>query len=201
MNSSSPIDRKTQILDAAEKRFARFGLSKVTMEEIAGDLGMSKAALYYYFKTKEEIFREVIAREQAQFIAGAEKILSRDAAAREKLVDYGRQRLSFFHEIANLNLLGIQAWLDVKPFMGDLFKEFARQEIHVLVRILKQGKGSGEFAAVHVEKTAGIVLNVLRGWGHHAFKSALSGEMPALSKLREENDQLMTILLNGLLTR
>jgi len=34
--------------------FRRFGLAKVTMDEIAADLGISKAALYYYFPAKED---------------------------------------------------------------------------------------------------------------------------------------------------
>jgi len=58
MNQTLHPDKHAIILDAAQKRFARFGVGKVTMEEISADLGMSKAALYYYFKTKEEIFRQ-----------------------------------------------------------------------------------------------------------------------------------------------
>jgi TetR/AcrR family transcriptional regulator len=201
MNNQIQPDRKTQILNAAEQRFARFGLSKVTMDEIAADVGMSKAALYYYFKTKEDIFREVIAREQAQFIDGAEKIIARDTAASEKLRQYGRQRILFFNEIANLNLLGIQAWLDVKPFMSDLFKEFAGHEARLLTRIVKHGKRAAEFSAASPEKTAGLILNVLRGWGHHAFKPLLSGERPDLRSIQDEYDLLISMLLTGLLTR
>lgn len=44
------------ILEAARKRFAHFGISKTTMNEIAADIGMSKASLYYYFPDKEKLF-------------------------------------------------------------------------------------------------------------------------------------------------
>ncbi len=201
MNNNSHPDRKTQILDAAEKRFARFGLSKATMEEIAGDLGMSKAALYYYFQTKEEVFREVIAREQAQFIAGAEKILAQGITAKARLLEYARQRMLFFREIVNLNLLGIQAWLDVKPFMGGLFKEFAEQETRYLTRILKEGKRSGEFALASPEKSAAVVLTLLRGWGHQSFKSMTHGEPADFRRIQEDGEIFLSILLNGLLSR
>ena len=52
-------EKLSKVLDAAQKRFARFGLSKTTMNDIADDLGVSKASLYYYFPDKESIFKKV----------------------------------------------------------------------------------------------------------------------------------------------
>jgi AcrR family transcriptional regulator len=40
------IEIRNRILKAAEERFFRFGFSKVTMDEIASELGMSKKTLY-----------------------------------------------------------------------------------------------------------------------------------------------------------
>ena len=52
--------KKNQIIKAAEKRFIRHGLNKTTMDEIARDLRISKASIYHYFKSKEEIYVNVI---------------------------------------------------------------------------------------------------------------------------------------------
>jgi len=57
-------DKEELILQAAQHRFAAYGLSKVTMDEIAEDVGMAKASLYYCFPTKETIFRSVVQHEQ-----------------------------------------------------------------------------------------------------------------------------------------
>ena len=53
-------DRKTQIIRAAVKRFARHGLTKTTLDEIARDLRIGKATIYHYFKSKDELFFETI---------------------------------------------------------------------------------------------------------------------------------------------
>jgi TetR/AcrR family transcriptional regulator len=54
-------DRKReQIIEAALKRFAHFGLSKTTMTEIAADLSLSKALLYYYFPDKTSLYKAVV---------------------------------------------------------------------------------------------------------------------------------------------
>lgn len=47
---------RQEILAGARELFIHFGFKKTTMEDIARKVGKSKSALYYYFKTKEEIF-------------------------------------------------------------------------------------------------------------------------------------------------
>lgn len=54
---------REEILNGAKELFERFGFKKTTMEDIAKQVGKSKSALYYYYKTKEEIFEAVILNE------------------------------------------------------------------------------------------------------------------------------------------
>jgi TetR/AcrR family transcriptional regulator len=156
------VEKKTHILDAAQKRFARYGLSKVTMDEIAADLGMSKAALYYYFQTKEEIFREVIAREQQEFIDRVAVIIKEQCPAAEKLRRYFDQHLTFFNELANLKIIHEHAD-DVHSIMRELFREFSRKETAFLETILRRGKTHREFTVDSAEKTASLLQHVLQG--------------------------------------
>ncbi|TAK58062.1 MAG: TetR/AcrR family transcriptional regulator [Bacteroidetes bacterium] len=57
-----PVDDITRqrILEVAQEHFLRLGFSKVTMEEIATQLGISKKTLYVYFPSKEELLSEVM---------------------------------------------------------------------------------------------------------------------------------------------
>jgi AcrR family transcriptional regulator len=52
--------KREKILEASYERFLHFGYSKTTMNEIAGDLSMSKALLYYYFPDKSELYMSVM---------------------------------------------------------------------------------------------------------------------------------------------
>ncbi|HOW35374.1 MAG TPA: TetR/AcrR family transcriptional regulator [Candidatus Omnitrophota bacterium] len=53
---------KEKILNAAEKRMVKFGYRKVTMDEIAQDLVMSKNTIYKYFQSKAEITENLFLR-------------------------------------------------------------------------------------------------------------------------------------------
>jgi len=160
---SHSAEKKALILDAARRRFAHYGLSKVTMDEIAADLGMSKAALYYYFQTKEEIFREVIGQEQQEFIGRVEVIIEEKCPAAEKLRHYFDQHLTFFNELVNLKIIHEHAEDDFHSIMHDLFREFSRKETAFLETILRTGKTHHEFAIDSAEKTASLLQHVLQG--------------------------------------
>jgi TetR/AcrR family transcriptional regulator len=52
--------KRDAIIEAAQKRFNHFGVGKTTMNEIADDLSISKASLYYYFPDKLNLFAAVL---------------------------------------------------------------------------------------------------------------------------------------------
>src|ERR1700730_4614653 len=51
---------RTRILESAHRVFSQKGYREATMDEIAKGLGLSKAALYRYYQSKEELFREIL---------------------------------------------------------------------------------------------------------------------------------------------
>ena len=82
-------ERKQQILKAAEKRFARHGLNKTTLEEIARDLRIGKTTIYHYFSSKEELFYAAIKWESDLVLEELAKIFSSEVSSiNEKLSLY-----------------------------------------------------------------------------------------------------------------
>jgi AcrR family transcriptional regulator len=193
-------DKERQILDAAQKRFAVFGLTKVTMDEIAADLGMGKASLYYYFSTKEELFRAVILREQKEFLLRIQEIARQKIAVADKLKRYTDQRLIYFGELLNLHLLGIHSWLNTKPLFRELFESFAAEEEKYLAGLLREGNKSGEFLLSDPEATAKLLLHILQGMRMRVLRAAQVDGVPAAAQkeLAAEMGQLIELVLNGI---
>jgi len=52
------LEAKGRILDSAAQVFAEKGYSRATMDDVAKKIGVSKGALYLYFKSKEKLFEE-----------------------------------------------------------------------------------------------------------------------------------------------
>lgn len=55
-------ERRNYIIDAAEKLFFSKGYDNVSMKDISDEVGISRAALYLYFKNKEVIYLAIVLR-------------------------------------------------------------------------------------------------------------------------------------------
>ncbi len=60
---------EARILDAAERVFAGAGFGGATMAAIAAQAGLPKANLHYYFGSKQELYREVLAQTLTNWLA------------------------------------------------------------------------------------------------------------------------------------
>jgi TetR/AcrR family transcriptional repressor of mexJK operon len=197
---SNTPDKRSSILHAARERFFRFGLSKVTMDEIAADLGMSKAALYYYFPTKEDMFRLVISTEQEDFVRRIESIIQKKSAASDKLGEFFAEHLTLLGTLLDLRILSDEAGHAIKPIMRDLFKEFSQKETAFLETILREGKKRKEFAIDYPDATALLLEHVLVGLRIRFFKSILNSESgrDEVGKYRNEILLLSKIFIRGI---
>jgi TetR/AcrR family transcriptional regulator len=68
---------KEKILKEASKLFSEFGFSGVSMENIAKKLNITKAALYFHFKSKKEIYLKVLERAFQELMAEIEREISK----------------------------------------------------------------------------------------------------------------------------
>jgi AcrR family transcriptional regulator len=85
--------RFDEIIEAAARRFAEKGFD-ATINEIASDLGMSGAALYYYVKNKDQLVYEIWHRAGARLQVGLEDELSSSKPTLVKLRSAFRRHLN-----------------------------------------------------------------------------------------------------------
>jgi AcrR family transcriptional regulator len=90
-NIQNIAKRKEQILKAAVTAFARSGLKDTSMNDIVRESGLSKGAIYWYYKSKDEIIAELLNEFfDPEDIKKVEAMLSTGTPLQkiEKLVDY-----------------------------------------------------------------------------------------------------------------
>ncbi len=68
------IERKNEILDAAERLFGTKGFDNTSTNDILNEVGIARGTLYYHFKSKEDILDAMIGRITEQLIAKARVI-------------------------------------------------------------------------------------------------------------------------------
>lgn len=81
-NDKNLSGREQEIVEAARKVFAEYGYKKVTMDDVAAKMNITRSALYYYYKSKDDLFIAVTEKETG--IYGAHL---REAVASAKTTD------------------------------------------------------------------------------------------------------------------
>jgi AcrR family transcriptional regulator len=123
---------KERILNKASEMFEQFGFSKVTMEEIAAELGMSKKTLYKFFEGKEQLLKNIVSVRRCAFEDYIIKL-------------WGNNALSFLEKLKMLmNYISKNNYVFRGPLAHDLQKNFPLiwEEINESKRIHSQDKFS-----------------------------------------------------------
>ena len=156
-------DKVEAIIVAAQKRFGYYGLCKTTMNEIAADLGMGKASLYYYFPDKENIFEAVIMKEQDAFREEIEKMLHTSTDASFMLLEYIYQRNAFSKIFLNLAKLKCDVLFNGKPIIAKLFTIFKQKETELIKQIIQIGIAQKQFKEIDIEDYASLFMVHMQG--------------------------------------
>jgi TetR/AcrR family transcriptional regulator len=143
---------RNQLLDAAEAEFAVTGLIAARMDAIAAQTGVTKATIYYYFPSKEELYRAVLGRcwvEAMEMMAQLQlDCLPPDAA----LVRLLEQLLCCMSENPRIgSILSLEAIQNQGKYypkqLGDLL-------YGTIVEILERGMTAGAFRQLEPRHTA-----------------------------------------------
>lgn len=93
--------RKNDIIDAAEKTFFNRGFENATMDDVAEQAELSKATLYLYFKSKEDLHFAICTRALLILNEMFKKAVTESKSAFENLLEIGNTYVEFAHKYTN----------------------------------------------------------------------------------------------------
>lgn len=185
-SSSDKNDKVAMILEASQKRFGLYGIEKTSMREIANDLKLSKASLYYYFPDKETLYKAVVEKEQTEFLSSISKRISSIQEPELLLIEYSNTRLAYFRTLLNLSRIRLESYSDLKPSFRETIKIFKEKEQEIITKIFERGIGKGIFFIDDPDQTASLFLDLLKG-----LRITLVNEKKTLFIDQDEYDQLL----------
>lgn len=152
-----------QIIDAAQSLFGIHGFEKVSMNEIADELRMSKASLYYYFPDKESLCKIVLEKEKGEFLQNISAMIEKIPEPERMLEEYSIMRLNYFRRFLNLSRIRQETYSALSPVYREVLKMFRSKEQEIISSILRKGISKGIFQIDDVDETASLYLDLLKG--------------------------------------
>lgn len=190
-NHNHALDKRQEIFSAALRLFQEKGYHGASMQDLAEAMGMQKASLYYYIRSKEELLVHVCERGTGAFTQELYEIVASDASATDKLTRAIECYLVALCEQLDL----FTVFLREQKFLGDEQKNKLRGEgehhAELLAAILEQGIATGEFRTVNVMITTLAILGMCN-WLYEWYSP--NGAL----KPREIAEMFTTLVLNGL---
>jgi AcrR family transcriptional regulator len=162
-HSGENAEKLEVILKAAQKRFGLFGLEKTTMKEIASDLGMSKAALYYYFPDKEGLFKAVVEMELGEFFQIVDETRQNISEPDMMLREYIRIRFKYFKTLFNLSRLRFEEFKNIRPILSDTLNDFRNREESLICDLIVEGNHKGLFYVENPGDLATLFVEIIKG--------------------------------------
>ena len=188
-------ENKRRIMDKALEHFLKFGFSKVTMNEIAEELGMSKKTIYQHFPSKEELLSDVISTLHERTASDIETLID------DQNVDFAQKLrgaldiLSAFHSRMTPYILA-----DMEKHAPGVCKandEFKRQRIrNIWSRLVGEGIQKGVFRA-DIDKE--LIVLIYAGALQHLLHPDTFNQL-GLS-VSQIHKTIGTVVLEGILRR
>lgn len=160
-------ERKNQILEAAIAVFARLGFQQTRMDDIAGQAGLSKGALYLYYKSKDAIIgallkyffnqelkhlQDFVAIERPEPVAEQLLLLTRQLSAAMKWMERLMPIAFEFYALAGRDK-------EVRQFLNEYFITYRGD----LARLVERGVAHGEFRAIDTNAIAITLAALFEG--------------------------------------
>jgi AcrR family transcriptional regulator len=144
-----------------QELFLREGFYKISMDEIARDLKMSKKTIYKYFPTKQLLVKEVV----FDFIENNKKTIKEIVEQKQDAVTKFHFMIQFVAEI--LMRGGEKLFGEVQKHMPDLWKEIDAFRVRLMgeniSKIIEQGKKEKYFIKIPTALVLNIFISALRG--------------------------------------
>ncbi|MCY3412830.1 MAG: TetR/AcrR family transcriptional regulator [Candidatus Heimdallarchaeota archaeon] len=157
-------DKRQMILEAAGECFERFGYNKTTLKDIGERVGLNKASLYYYFKSKAEIYITMVTtqfRDQMKIIyADFDKI----EGCENKILTYFEKRLDWLY--AQSSILTHITQEDLNTFLkyaDTIVAQLGMDERIAFRTILSDCMKKGTIRIDDVEKVSNYIFGLVDG--------------------------------------
>ncbi len=186
-------ETRDAIIQIARNIFGKYGFQKTSMNQIANANRKGKSSLYYYFTSKEDVFKAVLEQEASMLKGQIMASISEFDDPKEKLRAYVNIRMNGFKDMLNLYDAIKNEYLSHLPFIEKARINYDNEEINIIKSILDDGITRGFFTIPNTQIASMAVVTAMKGLEYPFFISQDSKE-----EINNQIDALLNILFYGI---
>ncbi len=146
----------------AAKMFGKYGFQKTTVDEIARAAHKAKGSVYYYFKSKEELFLAVVTQEINVLKSGLTRIIVDNLDATGMIRSYMMSRMVLMKDAVNYHESLKADFVNDFAFLNGIRDDFTGFEINLMKAILDRGINENKFQIKDTQATAQVIILAMK---------------------------------------
>ncbi|MCZ6554639.1 MAG: TetR/AcrR family transcriptional regulator [Candidatus Dadabacteria bacterium] len=153
--------RKDEIIKAASNLFSQKSYHDVTMDQIAGEVGVAKGTIYLYFKSKENLYLGILEHTFETIESILEKEIAKEDPAPQKLKKILRLIFQFYFQ--NMDVLRILTRDETRLIREhfEFTEHWRHRRIKLYRKVLEKGIKEGSFRSANTELMALIIFGLV----------------------------------------
>ena len=186
------------ILDGVDTLLGRYGYRKMTMEDLAAEVGIGKGTIYLHFPSKEEVVLSHIDRIVDRLLDRLREIRQEPSPVRERLKRMLVTRVMFRFDSVGHYTQSLNDLLSAlrQEFLARRQRHF-QKEIMLFAEILEEGRASKEFRCDDVKATAQALLSATNSLLPYSLSAK---ELGRRKEIEAGASRTADLLLDGLTT-
>jgi len=156
------LDRE-KIIDSARQQFAKLGLRKASLSDIARPLGVGKTAIYHHFPGgKRELMEEVTHREEQTILGKMRAAIAEQEDPLEKMRAMITAKLLQGQRLRKLLDVPQDVGEEIEAIYADRELSYNREEFSMIREIIESGLEQGIFSGKNPERLTSILQMIAR---------------------------------------
>lgn len=151
------------ILTVARNIFAHRGADNTTMDDLAKASGLGRRTIYTYFKSREELYLEVINWEIDVILKQLNRVAGMKISPEKKIVRFMVNHMKTIENLIRKDRLLRMEFLSRSEKIENFRKVIDLHEKECLASVLQEGTQSGVFLVDDYENTAALAHTTLKG--------------------------------------
>lgn len=194
-----PLSRRDEIFSTFERLVAQFGLDRVTMRDLAKEVGISVGAIYRDFENKDALILAVETKWLGHVIHRNAEIVASEVEAEKKIYRIVVEHAQLFSQRVRQNqaefelLMGALQLRYIGRRVRDVRTEVMKSMTNSVAAVLDQGSKEGVFSGLNPKHTATLLV---QAFGEYFIASHVV-ERPH-SRIARETDDLFELLMRSI---
>lgn len=186
---------KERLLESAKRLFSQKGYYATSVEDIVESAGVSKGTFYFYFKSKEELFKSLVEEMHLNIVKRLENFLEKELPLEDALIEYAKVFLEDIYQNRHIAQIFLFQLVGTNEEFRELYYTKVSHLRELLTKMMDRAVQKGEINYKNAENIVNLYAGFLRML---VLEYVFREKEPDLERVKSLAQEGVEVLFRGL---